>query len=80
MKRRTNNLLIKLISMNIYQNSNVIDSGSLIDNLFMFDVDNFHNEILQTSSRGNFRYGYLYLKHEKSLSVDIFKSLAEVEL
>ncbi|RDX62780.1 hypothetical protein CR513_58849, partial [Mucuna pruriens] len=35
-----------------YQNSNVVSYGSLIDNLYMLDVVNSHNEILQIGSRG----------------------------
>ncbi|RDX84542.1 Copia protein, partial [Mucuna pruriens] len=36
----------------LYQNSNVVGSDSLIDNLYMVDVVSSYNEILQTSSRG----------------------------
>ncbi|RDX94460.1 hypothetical protein CR513_23156, partial [Mucuna pruriens] len=121
--------------VSLYQNSNVVGSGSLIDNLYMLDVVSSYNEILQIGSRdtkqklienlgkrtnirklgaerakdvlelihtdicGPFptaswngqqyfitfiddysRYGYLYLIHEKSQSLDVFKSFkAEVE-
>ncbi|RDY12485.1 hypothetical protein CR513_02716, partial [Mucuna pruriens] len=41
--------------LNLYQNSNVVGSGSLIDNLYMLDVVSSHNEILQTGSRGTRR-------------------------
>ncbi|RDX95964.1 hypothetical protein CR513_21433, partial [Mucuna pruriens] len=39
--------------VSLYQNSNVVGYGSLIDNLYMLDVVSFHNEILQTGSRGH---------------------------
>ncbi|RDY12338.1 hypothetical protein CR513_02895, partial [Mucuna pruriens] len=124
----------------MYQNSNVVGSGSLIDNLYILDVVSSHNKILQTSSHhiskqrikrlvsdeifepldlSNFevyveyikgkqtnirklgaerakdvlkliyidicdnycRYDYLYLIHEKSQSLYVFKSFkVEVEL
>ncbi|RDX68352.1 hypothetical protein CR513_52673, partial [Mucuna pruriens] len=35
--------------VSFYQNSNVVDYGSLISNLYMLDVFSSHNEILQTS-------------------------------
>jgi len=38
------------VSLN--QNSNMVGSGSLIDNLYMLDVVSSYNEILQISSRG----------------------------
>ena len=38
--------------VSLYQNSNMIGSGSLIDNLYMLDVVSSYNEILQISSRG----------------------------
>ena len=38
--------------VSLYQNSNMVGSGSLIDNLYMLDVVSSYNEILQTSSRG----------------------------
>ncbi|RDY05920.1 hypothetical protein CR513_10174, partial [Mucuna pruriens] len=39
--------------VSLYQNSNVVGSSSLIDNLYMFDVVSSYNEILQTSSQGH---------------------------
>ncbi|RDX98774.1 hypothetical protein CR513_18263, partial [Mucuna pruriens] len=41
--------------VSLYQNSNVVGSGSLIDNLYMLDVVSSYNEILQTGSRGTKR-------------------------
>ena len=41
--------------VSLYQNSNLIGSGSLIDNLYMLDVNCSYNEILQTNSRGTKR-------------------------
>ncbi|RDX60278.1 hypothetical protein CR513_61593, partial [Mucuna pruriens] len=41
--------------VSLYQNSNVVDSSSLIDNLYMFDVVSSYNEILQIGSRGTKR-------------------------
>jgi len=41
--------------VSLYQNSNLIGSGSLIDNLYMVDVNCSYNEILQTNSRGTKR-------------------------
>ena len=38
--------------VSLYQNSNMVGSGSLIDNLYMLDVVSSYNEILQISSRG----------------------------
>ena len=38
--------------VSLYQNSNMVGSGSLIDNLYMFDVVSSYNEILQISSHG----------------------------
>ena len=38
--------------VSLYQNSNLIGSGSLIDNLYMLDVNCSYNEILQISSHG----------------------------
>ena len=38
--------------VSLYQNSNMIGSGSLIDNLYMLDVVSSYNEILQISSHG----------------------------
>jgi len=35
--------------VSLYQNSNLIGSGSLIDNLYMLDVNCSYNEILQTN-------------------------------
>ncbi|KAL8121655.1 hypothetical protein AgCh_018404 [Apium graveolens] len=86
-------------------NSNVVATGSLIDNLYMLDTVAFNNEILYSSARGTkhkltensamlwhkrlgktiklekVRYGYLYLIHEKSQALDVFKEYkAEVEL
>jgi len=40
--------------VSLFQNSNIICSGFLIDNLYKLDL-NFCNEILQTSSRGTKR-------------------------
>ncbi|RDY04330.1 hypothetical protein CR513_11976, partial [Mucuna pruriens] len=37
--------------VNLYQNSNVVGYGSLIDNLYMHDVFSSYNEILQIGSR-----------------------------
>jgi len=37
--------------VSLFQNSNIICSGFLIDNLYKLDLS-FCNEILQTSSRG----------------------------
>ncbi|RDX74296.1 hypothetical protein CR513_45977, partial [Mucuna pruriens] len=39
----------------LYQNSNVVGSDSLIDNLYMLDVVSSYNEILQIGSRGTKR-------------------------
>ncbi|KAF1879905.1 hypothetical protein Lal_00022809 [Lupinus albus] len=36
----------------VCQNSSVVSSGSLIDNLYRFDVSRSNNEILQTTSCG----------------------------
>ncbi|KAF1892741.1 hypothetical protein Lal_00042633 [Lupinus albus] len=36
--------------LNLYQNSNVIGSSSLFAILYIFDVVNFYNKILQTIS------------------------------
>ncbi|RDX99275.1 hypothetical protein CR513_17693, partial [Mucuna pruriens] len=41
--------------VSFYQNSNVVGSGSLIDNLYMLDVVSSYNEILQIGSRGTKR-------------------------
>ena len=41
--------------VSLYQNSNMVGSGSLIDNLYMFDVVSSYNEILQISSHGTKR-------------------------
>ena len=41
--------------VSLYQNSNMVGSGSLIDNLYMFDVVSSYNEILQISSHGTTR-------------------------
>ena len=41
--------------VSLYQNSNLIGFGSLIDNLYMLDVNCSYNEILQTNSRGTKR-------------------------
>jgi len=38
--------------VSLYQNSNIIGSGSLINNLYLLDVVNSYNEILQTSPHG----------------------------
>jgi len=38
--------------VSLYQNSKMVGSGSLIDNLYMLDVVSSYNEILQISSRG----------------------------
>jgi len=38
--------------VSIYQNSNMVGSSSLIDNLYMLGVVSSYNEILQISSRG----------------------------
>ena len=38
--------------VSLYQNSNMVGSGSLIDNLYMLDVVSSYNEILQISSHG----------------------------
>jgi len=38
--------------VSLYQNSNMVDSGSLIDNLCKLDVVSSYNEILQISSHG----------------------------
>ena len=38
--------------VSLYQNSNMVGSGSLIDNFYMLDVNCSYNEILQTNSRG----------------------------
>jgi len=38
--------------VSLYQNSNLIGFGFLIDNLYMLDVNCSYNEILQTNSRG----------------------------
>ncbi|RDX71743.1 hypothetical protein CR513_48862, partial [Mucuna pruriens] len=38
--------------VSLYQNSNVVGSGSLIDNLYMFYVVSSYKEILQIGSRG----------------------------
>ncbi|RDX67607.1 hypothetical protein CR513_53502, partial [Mucuna pruriens] len=38
--------------VSLYQNSNVVGFGSLVDNLYMLDVVSSHNKILQISSRG----------------------------
>ncbi|CAJ2672347.1 unnamed protein product [Trifolium pratense] len=75
--------------------SNVVGYGSLNDNLYMLDIECPYNKIMQVESHGSWngqryfitfiddysRYGYLYLIHEKSQSLDVFKSFkAEVEL
>ena len=36
-------------------NSNVVATGSLIDNLYMLDIVAFNNEILHSSARGTKR-------------------------
>ena len=41
--------------VSLYQNSNMVGFGSLIDNPYMFDVVSSHNEILQIISRGTKR-------------------------
>jgi len=41
--------------VSLYQNSNLIGSGYLNDNLYMLDIVSSYNEILQTSSRGTKR-------------------------
>ena len=41
--------------VSLYENSNLIGSVYLNDNLYMFDIVSFYNEILQTSSRGTKR-------------------------
>ena len=41
--------------VSLYQNSNLIGSGSLIDNFYMLDVNYSYNEILQTNSCGTKR-------------------------
>jgi len=41
--------------VSLYQNSNLIGFGSLIDNLYMLDANCSYNEILQTNSRGTKR-------------------------
>ena len=41
--------------VSLYQNLNMVDFGSLIDNLYMFDVISSYNEILQISSHGRKR-------------------------
>jgi len=41
--------------VSLSQNSCIVGSGSLIDNLYMLDVAGSYNEILQTSSRGTKR-------------------------
>ncbi|RDX83184.1 hypothetical protein CR513_35928, partial [Mucuna pruriens] len=113
------------VAVSLYQNSNVVGSGSLIDNLYILDIVSSHNEILQIGSRGTkqkliknsvilwhkhldeilepldlsnfevcvgyikgkqtnikkircrkndyYRYDYLYLIHEKSQSLNVFK-------
>ncbi|XP_024026209.1 uncharacterized protein LOC112092986 [Morus notabilis] len=68
--------------VSLSHNSNVVGTGSLIDNLYMLDIVTSDNEILHTSARDDYsRYGYLYFIHEKSQSVDVFKEFkAEVEL
>ena len=38
--------------VSLYQNSNMVSSGSLIDNLYMLDVVSSYNEMLQISSHG----------------------------
>ena len=38
--------------VSLYQNSNIVGSSSLIDNLYMLDVVSSYNEMLQTSSDG----------------------------
>ena len=38
--------------VSLYQNSNLIGSGSLIDTLYMLDVICSYDEILQTNSHG----------------------------
>ena len=38
--------------VSLYQNSNIIGYGSLIDNIYMFDVISSYNKILQISSHG----------------------------
>ena len=41
--------------VSLFYDSNVVGSGSLIDNLYMLDVERSYNEILQTSSCGTKR-------------------------
>ncbi|RDX86466.1 hypothetical protein CR513_32196, partial [Mucuna pruriens] len=41
--------------VSLYQNSNIVRSDSLIDNLYMLDVVSSHNEILQIGSQGTKR-------------------------
>ena len=38
--------------VSLYQNSNMVGSGSLIDNFYMLDVVSSYNEILQINSHG----------------------------
>ncbi|RDY10969.1 hypothetical protein CR513_04432, partial [Mucuna pruriens] len=38
--------------VSFYQNSNVVGYGSLIDNLYILNIDSSHNEILKTGSQG----------------------------
>jgi len=54
--------------VSLFQNSNMVGSGSLIDNFYMLDVVSSYNEILQISSRVtkqklNENLATLWLKH-----------------
>ncbi|KAI9185891.1 hypothetical protein LWI28_011651 [Acer negundo] len=64
-------------------NSNVVGTGSLCvyDNLYLLDTIVSYNETLYVESRDDYsHYGYLFLIHEKSQSLDVFKAFkAEVE-
>ncbi|RVX19739.1 Retrovirus-related Pol polyprotein from transposon TNT 1-94 [Vitis vinifera] len=55
---------------------------NVYDNLYLLETVPSHNETLHVESRDNYsRYGYLFLIHEKSQSLDVFKTFkAEVEL
>ncbi|RDY08810.1 hypothetical protein CR513_06923, partial [Mucuna pruriens] len=62
--------------VSLYQNSNIIGCGSLIDNLYMLDVVSSHNKILQIGSRGTKqKSSYGTSKIQRLVSDEIIKPL-----
>ncbi|RDY10618.1 hypothetical protein CR513_04827, partial [Mucuna pruriens] len=84
----TDNLLVKLISMNYKGRGNIREyimqmSAKLKSLKLELDEDLIeHLALISLPTHfGQFKYGYLYLIHEKSQSLDVFKYFeAEVEL